>query len=174
MGLLHAAMSDKEYGVILDCLYLNLCEEPRLPPNFRGSSSPSKDTMKLLADKVNTNSQILLSRTVTIIAVEIDYALLELCNGIDEESPLAHILVSVYLNKCSWLLNIFWKTAHMVKLSCQVAFLATCYFRIEVKAIFGIFSALLRSCVAHQLLIPSCQLPLSAFCSWKVYGCHIA
>ncbi|PKI62681.1 hypothetical protein CRG98_016952, partial [Punica granatum] len=91
IGLLHAVMSDKEYNVIRDCLYMNLCEEPRLPPNFRGSSSSSKDTMRLLADKVNLNSQMLLSRTVTIVAVEVSYALLELCNGVDKESPLARI-----------------------------------------------------------------------------------
>ncbi|XAR56952.1 hypothetical protein NMG60_11024929 [Bertholletia excelsa] len=90
VGLLHAAMSDKEYNVILDCSYMNLNEQPRLPPSFRGSTSSSKDTMRLLADKVNMNSQMLLSRTVTIIAVEVDHALLELCNGVHEE-PLAHI-----------------------------------------------------------------------------------
>lgn len=88
-------MSDKEYNVIRDCLYMNLCEVPRLPPGFRGSSSSSKDTMRLLVDKVNMNSQMLLSRTVTIVAVEVKYALLELCNGIDEESPLACIAVSI-------------------------------------------------------------------------------
>ncbi|KAA8527969.1 hypothetical protein F0562_035162 [Nyssa sinensis] len=90
VGLLHAVMSDKEYNVILDCFYMNLYEKPILPPSFRGRKSSSKETMKLLADKVNTNSQIFLSRTVTIMAVEVDQALLELCNGV-HESPLAHI-----------------------------------------------------------------------------------
>lgn len=94
MGLLHAVMSDKEYNIILDSVYMNLCEAPRIPPSFRAGSSGSRDTMRLLADKVNTNSQILLSRTVTVIAVEVDWALLELCNGIDEGSPLANISVS--------------------------------------------------------------------------------
>jgi hypothetical protein len=38
-----------------------------------------------------------LSQTVTIIAVVVNNALLELCNGTDGESPLAHIAVSVYI-----------------------------------------------------------------------------
>lgn len=87
-------MSDKEYGVIVNCTYMNLYEEPRLPPSFRGSKSNSKDTMRQLVDKVNLNSQMILSRTVTIMAVEVNYALLELRNGVHEDSPLAHISVS--------------------------------------------------------------------------------
>lgn len=98
MGYLHGVMSDKEYDVIINCTYINLNEEPKLPPSFRGSKSGSKDTMRLLADKVNMNSQMLLSQTVTIIAVEVNYALLELCNGILEESPLAHLAVSFLFN----------------------------------------------------------------------------
>ncbi|KAG2726780.1 hypothetical protein I3760_01G128300 [Carya illinoinensis] len=90
VGLLHGVMSDKEYKVILDCTYMNLCEEPRLPPSFRGRKSGSKDTMRMLADKVNISSQMLLSHTVTTVAVVVDHALLELCNGI-QESPLAQI-----------------------------------------------------------------------------------
>ncbi|KAE9455056.1 hypothetical protein C3L33_13039, partial [Rhododendron williamsianum] len=93
VGLLHAVMSDKEYKVILDCFYMNLSEQPRLPPSFRAMKSGKKDTMRLLADKVNMNSQMLLSHTVTIIAVEVDHALLELCNGILEDSPLAHVAI---------------------------------------------------------------------------------
>lgn len=95
MGLLHAVMSDKEYSIILDCFYMNLCEQPSLPLSFRHNKSATKDTIRLLADKVNMNSHVLLSRTVTIIAVELDYALIELCNGADEESPLAHVIVSM-------------------------------------------------------------------------------
>ncbi|KAF5752107.1 hypothetical protein HS088_TW01G00014 [Tripterygium wilfordii] len=91
LGYLHGVMSDKEYDVILNCISMNLSEEPRLPPSFRGSKSGSNDTMRLLVDKVNINSQNLLSRTVTIVAVEVDYALLELCNSIHEEQPLAYI-----------------------------------------------------------------------------------
>ncbi|GAV71650.1 DUF946 domain-containing protein/DUF1162 domain-containing protein/Chorein_N domain-containing protein [Cephalotus follicularis] len=91
VGHLRGMMSDKEYNVIVNCISMNLCEAPRLPPSFRGSKSASKDTMRLLVDKVNMNGQILLSRTVTIIAVEVNYALLELCTGILDESPLAHI-----------------------------------------------------------------------------------
>ncbi|XP_065863891.1 uncharacterized protein [Euphorbia lathyris] len=87
---LHAVMSDKEYNVILDCTFMNLCEEPRLPPSFHGSKDGPIDTMRMLADKVNMNSQILLSQTVNIMAVDISYALLELCNGV-HESPLAHL-----------------------------------------------------------------------------------
>ncbi|KAM1723461.1 hypothetical protein COP2_022335 [Malus domestica] len=51
VGLLHSVMSDKEYKVILDCAYMNLCEEPKLPPSFCGGKSDSKDTMRQLADK---------------------------------------------------------------------------------------------------------------------------
>ncbi|KAK9139107.1 hypothetical protein Scep_008788 [Stephania cephalantha] len=91
VGLLHALVSDKEYNVILDCALMNLAEEPKLPPSIRGNLSASKDTMRMIADKVNLNSQYFLSRTVTIITVEVNYALLELCNGTDEDSPLAHL-----------------------------------------------------------------------------------
>ncbi|CAH9120434.1 unnamed protein product [Cuscuta epithymum] len=91
VGLLHGVMSDKEYNVILDCLYVNFSEPPILPPPFRSNKSTSKDTIRLLADKVNLNSQILLSRTVTIMAVEVGYALLDLCNGVHEESHLARV-----------------------------------------------------------------------------------
>ncbi|KAM1083274.1 hypothetical protein ACFX19_022101 [Malus domestica] len=52
VGLLHSVMSDKEYKVILDCAYMNLCEEPKLPPSFCGGKSDSKDTMRQLADKM--------------------------------------------------------------------------------------------------------------------------
>ncbi|XP_012842600.1 PREDICTED: uncharacterized protein LOC105962815 isoform X1 [Erythranthe guttata] len=93
VGSLHAVMSDKEYNILLDCFYMNLCEQPTLPPSFRSSKSSAKDTIRLLADKVNMNSQVLLSRTVTIVAVEVDYALLELCYGADKESPLAHVIL---------------------------------------------------------------------------------
>ncbi|KAL2906379.1 putative vacuolar protein sorting-associated protein 13F [Bienertia sinuspersici] len=88
---LHGVMSDREYNVILNCAYTNLSEEPRLPPSFRTSKSDSQDAMKMLVNRVNANSQQFLSRTVSIVAVEINYALLELCNGIHEESTLAHI-----------------------------------------------------------------------------------
>ena len=94
---MHCVMTSKEYKVILDCSYMNLCEEPRLPPSFRGGKPGSKDTMRLLVDKVNINSQILLSRTVTIFTVVVDHALLELYNGIHDDSPLAHIAVSIYI-----------------------------------------------------------------------------
>lgn len=96
MDLLHGIMSDKEYKVILDCTFMNLSEEPRLPASFRGGKSDSKDTIKLLVDKVNLNGQILLSQTVTIISVVVNHALLELCNGTDGESPLAHIAVCIF------------------------------------------------------------------------------
>ncbi|KAI3834068.1 hypothetical protein MKX03_035864 [Papaver bracteatum] len=91
IGSLHGVMSDREYDVILNCFYMNISEEPKLPPSFRGGSSVPKDTIRMLVDKVNQNSQSFLSRTVTIMAVEVNNALLELYNGIDEESPLAQI-----------------------------------------------------------------------------------
>lgn len=91
VGFLHGVMLDKEYNVVLNCITMNLCEVPRLPPSFRGSNSGSKDTMRLLVDKVNMNSYMLLSRSVTIIAVEVGYALLELYHGVHEASPLARI-----------------------------------------------------------------------------------
>lgn len=93
VNLLHVVISDGEYNVVRDCLLMNLNEEPRLPPSFRGSSSASKETMRMLADKINMKSQILLSRTVTI---EVNSAMLELCNGDEGGSPLAHISVSSY------------------------------------------------------------------------------
>ncbi|GAB2216278.1 hypothetical protein Droror1_Dr00024048 [Drosera rotundifolia] len=91
IDLLHGVMLDKEYDVILNCAYANMNEEPRLPPSFRAGKSGSADTMKLLVDKVNINSQNFLSRTVTIVAVEVNHALLELCTDVHEISALAHI-----------------------------------------------------------------------------------
>ena len=91
-------MTSKEYKVILDCSYMNLCEEPRLPPSFRGDKPGSMDAVRLLVDKVNINSQILLSRTVTIFTVAIENALFEMYNGIHDDSPLAHVAVSVCIS----------------------------------------------------------------------------
>ncbi|XP_038986983.1 uncharacterized protein LOC103722332 isoform X2 [Phoenix dactylifera] len=91
VGFLHGVMSDKEYNVIINCLYMNLSEVPKLPPSFRGNVDETKESIRMLADKVNHNSQILLSRSIFVLAVEVRYALLELCNGLDEESPLAQI-----------------------------------------------------------------------------------
>lgn len=88
-------MSDKEYSIILDCALMNISEEPRLPPSFRSNTSQTIESIRMLADKVNLQSQIFLSHTVFVMAVEINYALLELCNRIDEESPLAYIVVSI-------------------------------------------------------------------------------
>ncbi|CAN6447305.1 unnamed protein product [Victoria cruziana] len=91
VGLLHSIMSDKEYNVIVNCFYMNISEIPNLPPSFRGRTSVPKETIRMLADKVNVNSQVLLSRTVTLMTVEVSYALMELYNGFDKGSPLAHI-----------------------------------------------------------------------------------
>lgn len=91
--LLHCVMTDKEYNVIVNCAYMNLLEQPRLPQSFR-SNTGTRESMRMLADKVNPYGQMLLTRTVAVIAVEVHYALLELCNGLDEESPLAQISVS--------------------------------------------------------------------------------
>ncbi|XP_071698618.1 uncharacterized protein [Rutidosis leptorrhynchoides] len=91
VGSLHAVVSDKEYSIIMSCLSMNMSEEPNLPPNFRDTDSESTNTIRMLADKVNMTSQVFLSRTVNIMAVQLDYALLELCNGIQEDSPLANI-----------------------------------------------------------------------------------
>ena len=88
-------MSDKEYSIILDCAFMNISEEPRIPPSFRCNTSQTIESIRMLAVKVNQHSQNFLSHTVFVAAVEVNYALLELCNRIDEESPLAHIVVSV-------------------------------------------------------------------------------
>jgi vacuolar protein sorting-associated protein 13A/C len=94
--LLHGVLSDKEYNVISTCISMNLCELPNLPSSFREDPSETKESIRILADKVNFkyNSQLLLSRTVFVIGVDIQYALLELRNGPDAESPLAQIAVS--------------------------------------------------------------------------------
>ena len=96
MDFLRGVISDKEYSIIVDCMCLNLLEEPRIPPSCRGCKSDTKDAIRLLVDKVNTNSQVL-SQTVTIVAVEVNYALLELCNGV-HESPLARLEVSTFVD----------------------------------------------------------------------------
>lgn len=74
---------------------MNLSEQPRLPPSFRSSAAGTKEPMRMLADKVNPYGQMLLARTIAVIAVQVHYALLELCNGLDKESPLAQISVSI-------------------------------------------------------------------------------
>lgn len=93
IDFLHCVISDKEYDIIVSCTSMNLFEEPKLPPDFRGNSSAPKDNMRLLVDKVNLNSQMITSRTITVLAVDINYALLELRNSVNEESPLAHVAV---------------------------------------------------------------------------------
>ncbi|VAI46163.1 unnamed protein product [Triticum turgidum subsp. durum] len=91
IGLLHAVMSDKEYNVITSCISTNLSETPNLPPSFRENVNRTKESIRLLADKVNLNNHLMLSRTVVIMTVNVHYALLELCNGPDAESPLAEL-----------------------------------------------------------------------------------
>ncbi|CAL9040995.1 unnamed protein product [Musa banksii] len=91
IGLLHGIMSDKEYAIIINCIYMNISEVPKLPPSFRDNLTGMKESIRMIADKVNLNSQILLSRTVIILAVEVHDALLELRNDHEEESPLARI-----------------------------------------------------------------------------------
>lgn len=119
VGSLHAVMSDKEYTVILNCALMNMSEQPNLPPGFRNSNSSAKDTIKLLADKVNMNSQVLLSRTVTVMTVEMDYLLLELCYGVDKESPLAHVIVSLFFILSSvYSVSSFYFLIRCVYLSC--------------------------------------------------------
>ena len=84
-------MSDKEYKVITDCAYTNISEEPRLPPSFR---TFPLDSVRILAEKVQQSRQILSSHTVAMFSIEIHTALLDLYNGFDMESQLAHIAVS--------------------------------------------------------------------------------
>ncbi|CAN8243432.1 unnamed protein product, partial [Cochlearia groenlandica] len=91
IDFLHCVMSDKEYDIIVSCTSMNLLEEPKLPPAFRDSSSGPKDKMRKLAGKVSLNSQMIMSRTVTILAVDMNHVLLELHNSVNEESPLAQV-----------------------------------------------------------------------------------
>ncbi|XP_035834787.1 uncharacterized protein LOC110887015 isoform X3 [Helianthus annuus] len=92
IGSLHAVVSDKEYSAITSCLTMNMAEQPNLPPNFREINSDSADAIRMLTDKVHMTSQVFMSRTVNIMAVHLNYALLELCNGTQEDySPLANI-----------------------------------------------------------------------------------
>ena len=88
-------MSDKEYNVITSCISTNLSETPNLPPSFRENVNRTKDSIRVLADKVNLNNHLLLSRTVVIMTVNIQYVLLELRNGPDAGSPLAELAVSI-------------------------------------------------------------------------------
>jgi vacuolar protein sorting-associated protein 13A/C len=89
-------MSDKEYSVITNCISTNLSETPNLPPSFRENVNRTKESIRLLADKVNFNNNSLLSRTVVIMNVDLQYALLELHNGPEAESPLAELVVSIW------------------------------------------------------------------------------
>ncbi|XP_015689233.1 uncharacterized protein LOC102707936 [Oryza brachyantha] len=93
IGFLHGIMSDKEYNVITSCISTNLSEAPNLPPSFRDNVNRTKDSIRLLADKVNLNNHLLLSRTVVVMTVDVQYALFELRNGPDAESPLAELAV---------------------------------------------------------------------------------
>jgi hypothetical protein len=94
-------MSDKEYNVITSCVSTNLSETPNLPPSFRENVNRTKESIRLLADKVNLNNNLLLSRTVIIMTVNVQYALLELHNGSDAESPLAELAVSISYKLCN-------------------------------------------------------------------------
>lgn len=87
-------MSDKEYNVITNCISTNLSETPNLPPSFRENVNRTKESIRVLADKVNFNNNSLLSRTVVVMTADIQYAVLELHNGPDAESPLAELAVS--------------------------------------------------------------------------------
>jgi vacuolar protein sorting-associated protein 13A/C len=100
IGLLHGVMSDKEYNVAISCISTNLSDTPNLPPSFRENMNRTKESIRLLADKVNLSNHLLLSRTVAVMTVEIQYALLELRNGPDAESPLAELAVSIP-NQCT-------------------------------------------------------------------------
>ncbi|KAK3154093.1 hypothetical protein QOZ80_2BG0185880 [Eleusine coracana subsp. coracana] len=91
VGLLHAVMSDKEYNVITNCISTNLSETPNLPPSFRENVNRTKESIRLLADKVNFNNNSLLSCTVVVMTVDVQYVVLELRNGPDAESPLAEL-----------------------------------------------------------------------------------
>jgi vacuolar protein sorting-associated protein 13A/C len=92
-------MSDKEYHVITSCISTNLSETPNLPPSFRENVNRTKESIRLLADKVNLNNHLLLSRTVVIMVVNVQCALLELRNG--SESPLAELGVSISNELCN-------------------------------------------------------------------------
>ncbi|CAI9269577.1 unnamed protein product [Lactuca saligna] len=59
-GSLHTVVSDKEYGIITNCLAMNLGEQPNLPLPFRDINSDNSDTIRLLADKVDMTSQVFL------------------------------------------------------------------------------------------------------------------
>jgi hypothetical protein len=91
-------MSDKEYNVTTNCISTNLSETPNLPPSFRENVNRTKESIRLLADKVNLSNHLLLSRTVVVMTVDVQYALLELRNGPDAESPLAELAVSILKN----------------------------------------------------------------------------
>lgn len=88
-------MSDKEYNVTTNCISTNLSETPNLPPSFRENVNRTKESIRLLADKVTLSNHSLLSRTVVVMTVDVQYALLELLNGPDAESPLAELAVSI-------------------------------------------------------------------------------
>ncbi|XP_052621701.1 uncharacterized protein LOC111885976 [Lactuca sativa] len=60
IGSLHTVVSDKEYGIITNCLVMTLGEQPNLPPPFRDINSDNSDTIRLLADKVKMTSQVFL------------------------------------------------------------------------------------------------------------------
>ncbi|KAI3512412.1 hypothetical protein L1887_19727 [Cichorium endivia] len=91
IGSLHTVLSDKEYGVITSCLTSNMGEQPNLPPPFRDIVTDNTEAIRLLADKVNMTSQVFLSRSVNVMAIQLDYVLLELRNGNQEDTPLANI-----------------------------------------------------------------------------------
>uniref|UniRef100_A0A0E0JZX1 Uncharacterized protein n=1 Tax=Oryza punctata TaxID=4537 RepID=A0A0E0JZX1_ORYPU len=86
-------MKVQEYNVITSCFSTNLSEVPNLPPSFRDNVNRTKDSIRLLADKVNINNHLLLSRTVVVMTVDVQYALFELRNGPDAESPLAELVL---------------------------------------------------------------------------------
>eukprot|EP01018_Ginkgo_biloba_P025446 Gb_15429 [translate_table: standard] len=102
VDLLHGVMSDKEYMVIVDCASANISEEPHLPPNVRDISVMKSGFIQgqepngrreshqyIISHKIR--SQDSSPYTIALVTVEIQYASLELYNGIDRECPLARM-----------------------------------------------------------------------------------
>ncbi|XP_062219043.1 uncharacterized protein LOC133918926 [Phragmites australis] len=148
IGLLHGVMSDKEYNVITNCISTNLSETPNLPPTFRENVNRTKESIRLLADKVNLNNHSLLSRTVVVMTVDVQYALLELRNGPDAESPLAELALEG--------LWVSYRTTSMLEMDLYLSILKFSIHDIrpdmksEMRLMLGSYSETANLCTEHS------------------------
>lgn len=95
---LKAALSNKEYQVIVDCTQTNISETPNLVPSLKGEiSSPTIDVVELRGtqslDTAKSESQAREIWVATKVSVQIDNVELSLHYGVTRDTSLATLQV---------------------------------------------------------------------------------